>query len=72
MSKHTDIVGGRKFIIAACTGLAATLLQYMGKLDPVGNTYMLIMLGVIGGYMTGDVAETKVLGRKKDDQPQNS
>jgi hypothetical protein len=67
MSRHIAGIGGRKFVIAACTGLAATLLQYMGKLDPVGNTYMLIMLGVIGGYMTGDVAETKVLGRKAND-----
>jgi hypothetical protein len=67
MRKHIDSVGGRKFLITTITGFAATLLQYMGKLDPVGSTYALIMIGICGAYVTGDVAETKILGKKSND-----
>jgi uncharacterized membrane protein YeaQ/YmgE (transglycosylase-associated protein family) len=55
MSKHLS----RKFIAMLIAGLAAFLLQWNGKLDTSGNAYMLIVLGTVGAYITGNVAEKK-------------
>jgi hypothetical protein len=71
MRKHIDNIGGRKFILSAASGFAATLLQWFGKLDPVGSTYMWLMGACVAAYITGDVFETKVLGRKAN-QPTES
>jgi hypothetical protein len=60
VNKHLS----RKFIAMACAGLSATLLQWFGKLDIAGSTYALVLLGTVGAYVTANVAETKVLGKK--------
>lgn len=55
--------GGRRFLLCLLVGVSATILQYQGKIDPAGNTYMLVMLGVIGGYVTGNTLQ-KIKGTK--------
>ena len=57
-------IGGRRFVLTMLVDLTATFLQYMGKLDPAGNSYMLIILGTVGTYIGGQAYETKVTGAK--------
>ena len=52
-------LGGRRFLLTLGSGAVASLLQYMGKLDPGGSTYALIVLGTVGAYITGNVMESK-------------
>lgn len=51
--------GGRRFFMAMGAGITATVLQWYGKLDANGSTYALIVLGTVGGYITGAVVENK-------------
>lgn len=51
--------GGRRFILTAGTGIAATVLQACGKLDPAGTSYMGIIAATIAAYIAGDVTEKK-------------
>jgi len=51
--------GGRRFLLALGAGLATTFLQFVGKLDPAGNTYMLTIIATVGAYITGNVMENK-------------
>lgn len=51
--------GGRRFLLTLGAGIATTLLQLLGKLDPAGNTYMLTIVATVGAYITGNVAENK-------------
>jgi len=57
-------LGGRRFLLACSTALTTTGLQLLGKLDPAGSTYALVMVGVVGAYITGDVMEKKHAGQK--------
>lgn len=50
---HIDTIGGRRFILTLGCGMATTLLQYMGKLDPVGSTYQVVILGTVGAFILG-------------------
>lgn len=52
-------IGGRRFFMAMGAGITATFLQWFGKLDASGSTYALIVLGTVGGYITGAVVEHK-------------
>lgn len=52
-------IGGRRFFMAMGAGITATVLQWFGKLDANGSTYALIVLGTVGGYITGAVVEHK-------------
>lgn len=56
-------IGGRRFVLTLGAGLTTTFLQYTGHLDPAGNTYMLVILGTVGAYITGQAYETKVTGK---------
>lgn len=49
--------GGRRFILTMGAGITTSLLQYLGKLDPAGNTYMLVVIGTVGAYITGNTAQ---------------
>lgn len=47
----------RRFLLASAVLIVATFLQWTGKLDPGGNAYMLIVVGVVGAFVTGDTME---------------
>ncbi len=57
MNKHLS----RKFLAMACAGLSASILQWFGKLDMAGSTYSLVVLGTVGAYIVGNVAELKAM-----------
>ena len=50
---NIETVGGRRFVLTLGCGMATTLLQYMGKLDPVGSTYQVVILGTVGAFILG-------------------
>ncbi len=54
-----NTLGGRKFFITLGCGVATTLLQYFGKLDPAGSTYALVIVATVGAYITGNVAQKR-------------
>lgn len=56
-------LGGRRFILTVASGLGATILQLLGKLDPDGSTYALVVVGTVGAYITGNVAESNATTR---------
>ena len=55
-----DTFGGRRFLMAMGAGIATTVLQFFGKLDPAGSTYALVVIGTVGAYVTGNVAQRKI------------
>lgn len=56
-----DTSGGRRFVLAMGAGITTTVLQWFGKLDPAGNTYMLVVIATVAAYITGNTAQ-KVKG----------
>lgn len=57
MREQMEFSGGRRFILAMGAGVTTTFLQWMGKLDPAGNTYMLTVLGTVGAYIAGNTVQ---------------
>lgn len=51
---NLQTLGGRRFMLSVGVGVVASALQYLGKLDPAGNSYMLIILGTVASYITGN------------------
>ena len=51
-------LGGTKFLLSVGSGLATTILQACGKLDPAGSTYALVIVGTVGAYIAGNVTQT--------------
>ena len=49
--------GGRRFVVTVGAGIMTSFLQYMGKLDPAGNTYMLVIIGTVGAYIAGNTTQ---------------
>ena len=49
--------------MASASLVVATILQWFGKLDPSGSSYAMIMIGVVAGYITGNVMERNSLHR---------
>jgi hypothetical protein len=49
-----DFLGGRRFMLTVGCGVATSILQVLGKLDPAGSTYALVIVGTVGAYITGN------------------
>lgn len=60
--KLIDQIGGRKFIATIGCGFVTALLQWHMKLDPAGNTYMLVIVATVGAYIAGNVVQKKRAG----------
>lgn len=50
-------IGGTKFVLSVGSGLATTLLQAFGKLDPAGGTYAMVIIGTVGAFIAGNVTQ---------------
>ena len=46
--------GGRRFILTMGAGITTSLLQYLGKLDPAGTTYAMVVIGTVGAFITNN------------------
>lgn len=55
---NLDQLGGRRFILALISGAGTFTLCWVGRID--ANAYMLTTLGIVGAYITGNVAQRKV------------
>lgn len=53
-----DQLGGRRFLLALVSGAGTATLCWLGRID--ANAYMLTTLGIVGAYITGNVAQRKV------------
>ena len=62
---NLDTLGGRRFLLAMGSSITTTLLQFLGKLDAAGSTYALVVVGTVGAYIAGNVAERRSTPRKE-------
>jgi hypothetical protein len=54
---NLERIGGRRFLLTLGCGIATTVLQFFGKLDPAGSTYALVVIGTVGAYITGNTVQ---------------
>lgn len=52
-------LGGRRFIVTLGCGFATTVLQWAGKLDPIGTTYAAVIIATVGAYIAGNVMQKR-------------
>lgn len=48
-------IGGRRWLLALISGAGTFTLCWVGRID--GNAYMLTTIGIVGAYITGNVAQ---------------
>ena len=53
-----DQLGGRRFLLTVISGAGTFTLCWVGRID--ANAYMLTTIGIVGAYITGNVAQRKV------------
>lgn len=54
---NLNTFGGRRFIATIGAGLATTLLQWSGKIDPAGGTYAAVIIATVASYITGNTVQ---------------
>jgi hypothetical protein len=57
-----DRIGGRRFLLALVSGAGTFALCWCGRID--ANAYMLTTIGIVGGYITGNVAQKRIEAEK--------
>lgn len=57
MSTAARIYSSRRFIMALGACITTTVLQYLGKLDPAGSAYSMVVIGTVGAYIAGGTVE---------------
>lgn len=67
-----DSISSRRFLLSCAVLIVATVLQWLGKLNPDGGSYALIVIGVVGGYITGDTMEHTSIHRTGYVAPRNN
>lgn len=63
-------IGGRRFVLAVGAGLASTVLQWFGKLDPAGMAYVAVISSTVAAFIAGNVIESRAniaAGKPKGD-----
>lgn len=60
ISEAIEKSGGRRFLLTLGAGVATTLLQWFGKLDPAGGTYALVVIGTVGAYIGGNTYQKTI------------
>ena len=65
MRDRIESLGGRRFLLAAASGLMTGLLQWFGKLDIQGAAYGLTIGATVAAYITGNVAQ-KIKGQSNE------
>lgn len=48
-------IGGRRWLLTLISGAGTFVLCLLGKID--GSAYMLTTIGIVGAYITGNVAQ---------------
>lgn len=65
---NISTLGGRRFLLTCGAGLATTLLQWHGKLDPAGMAYVATIGGTVGAFIAGNVIESKNNAKAGEDK----
>lgn len=52
-----EAAGGRRFVISVMAGVSSTVLQWYGKLDPAGTSYVMLIGATIGAYIGGNTLQ---------------
>ena len=64
MRQNIENFGGRRFLMTIGAGITATVLQWCGKLDPAGTSYVALVTLTVGAYIGGNTwQKTKATNR---------